>query len=493
MSTSPAADARTPGADAQPNVGAASDAELVAGSQNATASEVSPYSPTNAAIAKQQTTDASNPVPDTDSSASSSSQPRIQEFKNEVSCRVFDSNTQVDAPARTQNEEDAANMCSADAPKEVNTPSAPKSTSQAQENATIAPAAIGEGNAGAQDAQSNAAFAASPVQDNNTPRSLPNAASLVSVTAAGDETVTAEENSESRQSIAQRIQPALPGLDAALANGAQATQSPFAAKDNGTAGGNNSDDSSGQSSGHSTDQPQRNSKSSDASDSSQTGVQLLSGQASGAQDSSTANGSATASTIAVTTQSAHIAAHVSAQPSPSGDSTSAAKPLANGTPTPNQASAPSASVAPSLPRSLNDVNQAARLYQQVGRAEMHISMDTDALGSIDLRAVVHQGSLSATIGVQRADVQTLLVNELPALQHSLAEKNFQVNHISVLAGSIGSGANPDGQKGNQQDSRPATPAFPSLFRNAPLSALSPSHLSEVAAVTGNSARLSVIA
>ena len=105
--------------------------------------------------------------------------------------------------------------------------------------------------------------------------------------------------------------------------------------------------------------------------------------------------------------------------------------------------------ASTLPRSLSDVAQASQLYQGVGRAEMRIAVDTDAFGAIDLRAVLHQGNLSATIGVQRADVQTLLVNQLPALQHSLADKNLQVTQISVLAGSIGDSGS--GQPQEQRD------------------------------------------
>src|SRR6202035_4140418 len=63
----------------------------------------------------------------------------------------------------------------------------------------------------------------------------------------------------------------------------------------------------------------------------------------------------------------------------------------------------------------------------------------DLLGSIDLRAVVHQSTLTATIGVQRADVQILLANDLPALQHALSEQSLHVQQISVLGGSAGSG------------------------------------------------------
>lgn len=89
------------------------------------------------------------------------------------------------------------------------------------------------------------------------------------------------------------------------------------------------------------------------------------------------------------------------------------------------------------PSSLNDVVQASQLYHHVGGAEMHIAMSTDLLGSVDIHAVVRQSTVTATIGVQRPDVQTLLANDLPALQHALAEHSLHVEQISVLSGSTG--------------------------------------------------------
>ena len=153
---------------------------------------------------------------------------------------------------------------------------------------------------------------------------------------------------------------------------------------------------------------------------------------------------------------------------------------------------------PTLPRSLNDVSQASQLYQRVGGAEMHIAMDTDLLGSIDLRAVVHQGSLSATIGVQRADVQTLLVNELPALQHSLAEKNLQVGQILVTSGSVGSGTSPNSQPHDQQSRQQSSAPHAPIFRDESATTLSSAAASlavanNLAAVASGSARLSVLA
>ena len=105
-----------------------------------------------------------------------------------------------------------------------------------------------------------------------------------------------------------------------------------------------------------------------------------------------------------------------------------------------------------LPQSLGDVVKASELYQRVGGSEMHVAMQTDLLGSVDLRATVHQSTLTATISVQRADVQALLSNELPALQHALSDRNLQVEQISVLnnpaGGRTGSGEQPQPQGHN---------------------------------------------
>jgi hypothetical protein len=115
-----------------------------------------------------------------------------------------------------------------------------------------------------------------------------------------------------------------------------------------------------------------------------------------------------------------------------------------------QAPNPSPQAAP-LPASLSDIAQASQLYQRVGGAEMHIAMQTDLLGSIDLHAVVHQSTLSATIGVQRADVQSLLANDLPALQHALADQRFHVEQISVLDTSVGGHLEQGGHQQQQQN------------------------------------------
>jgi hypothetical protein len=340
---------------------------------------------------------------------------------------------------------------------------------------------------------------------------LPDVASLIAGSAQNSSPDQNRSIAENRQSIAQQIQARLAPLGGSQQpSSVQVTGATSGSSDSAASGQNGSGPSaSGQSANHSgggssqTASPARpsdDSKSATAStDSSQSNPQAADAPA----DSPRVKADATSATVSTSagfatsdnTTPLHVSAQAMAQSDAAG-SAAASKAAANAAP--ESQPAVSSPLPASLPRSLSDVTQATQLYQRVGGAEMHISMDTDLLGSIDLRAVVHQGSLSATIGVQRADVQTLLVNELPALQHSLSEKNLQVGQISVLAGNIGSGANGDAQS-HQQQGRPQTSApIAPLYRDEELAAAPAPRQSAMAGmaaatIIGSSARLSVLA
>jgi flagellar hook-length control protein FliK len=204
-----------------------------------------------------------------------------------------------------------------------------------------------------------------------------------------------------------------------------------------------------------------------------------------------ANGSG-AFAIASADFSRHVAtpeAMLSPQTSADTTSTAAAqRPTGTALLTAQQPALPS-----SLPASLNDVVQASRLYQRVGGAEMHIAMDTDLLGSIDLRAVVHQSGLTATIGVQHADVQALLSSELPGLQRALSQKNLHVEQISIFGSAVGSQSNQGGSQSQQQKHTPAfapqaTAAWPGSANGRDESLAS---VSDAAVGSGGTGRLSV--
>lgn len=164
-------------------------------------------------------------------------------------------------------------------------------------------------------------------------------------------------------------------------------------------------------------------------------------------------------------QPLHVPADAPAQPAGS-SAGSASRPSPDA-----DASATAKSLLPaftSLPTSQADAVKASELYQRVGGAEMHISMDTELLGSIDLRTVVHQSTVTATIGVQRSDVQNLLANDLPALQHSLADRNLHVEQISVFDSTIGARTGFGGSSQQQQN----TPAPHAFVAGATLGAIS---------------------
>ena len=106
---------------------------------------------------------------------------------------------------------------------------------------------------------------------------------------------------------------------------------------------------------------------------------------------------------------------------------------------------------------LSDSMRATELYKQAANGDMHVAMQTDLLGTIDLHATMRQSTLTATIGVQRSDVQTLLANDLPALQHALADQHFHVEHIAVLDSSVGAHSGAAGGQQSEQNPWPSSP------------------------------------
>ena len=312
---------------------------------------------------------------------------------------------------------------------------------------------------------------------------------------------TAKASSATQRSITQQIQPdvanllGLPGTNAVAAANAAANNSAGNSTQNQS---NGTGHSAGQSTAQvSVAQPHSSDNTKGTGNGEAQDGRSSAGQNSAAQISAaTLAANQSALVTGANGQVSHASSQVATQIATQANATSATADV-KGAPASaaGAQSLPMPTIVPaSLPRSLDDVAQATQLYQRVGGAEMHIAMDTDSLGAIDLRAVVHQGSLSATIAVQRPDVQTLLVNELPALQHSLAEKNLQVNQISVLAGSIGNGTDMNGQQQQQQNRPTNTPMSAAMFGQSDGErAVSGVATVELAMTLGSSGRLSVLA
>jgi flagellar hook-length control protein FliK len=101
--------------------------------------------------------------------------------------------------------------------------------------------------------------------------------------------------------------------------------------------------------------------------------------------------------------------------------------------------------------------ESARFVQTAGRTEMHIGINSDSLGPVDVHAVMHNdsggvASVGASITVQSHEAAAMLTKELPALQGHLEERNVHVGEIAVIPESLSAGSGTQQQGGAPQES-----------------------------------------
>jgi hypothetical protein len=80
--------------------------------------------------------------------------------------------------------------------------------------------------------------------------------------------------------------------------------------------------------------------------------------------------------------------------------------------------------------------------------ELRVTLQTEKFGNVELHAHIAGDELGAAITVERKDAHSLLVAELPALQHALSEKQLRIDNLSLLQGSTTS--NPENEKQSEQ-------------------------------------------
>jgi flagellar hook-length control protein FliK len=108
-----------------------------------------------------------------------------------------------------------------------------------------------------------------------------------------------------------------------------------------------------------------------------------------------------------------------------------------------------------------DVVHAVRMFERDGQAEMHIGVRSETLGTIDVKATVHDGSVGVSIGLERHEVRSALVSELPGLENILRERDLRLGEVkfhdmgSTLASEYGNAR----QRESQEFSRPPASAF----------------------------------
>jgi trimeric autotransporter adhesin len=176
--------------------------------------------------------------------------------------------------------------------------------------------------------------------------------------------------------------------------------------------------------------------------------------------------------------------------------------------TSNKPANPAASLLQTSARSLETPQQAtsttnwggghfvtdARLIQTPALSEMRISMRSDQLGSVEVRAHSVGDEMGAAITVEKRDAHTALAIELPALQQSLTDKHINLASVVLTQGSLSSTAGDSHASPQQGERNPSNTPFASAYLNqdAPAVGVTSSTLSVGPAVIFNShGRLSV--
>jgi len=91
----------------------------------------------------------------------------------------------------------------------------------------------------------------------------------------------------------------------------------------------------------------------------------------------------------------------------------------------------------------------AKLVESATNSEMRVSMQTDNLGTVELRARVAGDQVGAAIMVEKRDAHSALAIELPALQQALSDKQLRVEQVFLFHGSFSSTAGGSGSPAQQ--------------------------------------------
>jgi len=112
-------------------------------------------------------------------------------------------------------------------------------------------------------------------------------------------------------------------------------------------------------------------------------------------------------------------------------------------PPPPPASQPPATLAAwqNYESSTGKIVTSARLNESLNGAEMHVALRSASLGPVDVRAVVHEGSVGAEIRVEGREAHSLLAASLPALERALGERDLRVGNLTVYQDHVGGGMN----------------------------------------------------
>ncbi len=123
---------------------------------------------------------------------------------------------------------------------------------------------------------------------------------------------------------------------------------------------------------------------------------------------------------------------------------------------------------PGLDAGTSRVISSAQLSGNGAHSEMHIAMQTDKLGAVELHARVTGEQVGAAITVEKKEAHAALAAELPTLQQALAEKNLRVAHVVLLQGVLHSTAGGAGDPTERQPRSQPGMAYQQQQAGAPL-------------------------
>ena len=97
---------------------------------------------------------------------------------------------------------------------------------------------------------------------------------------------------------------------------------------------------------------------------------------------------------------------------------------------------------------------AVRLLERAGGAEIRVRLQSDALGTVELRAETRENGVGAVLRVEKAETHNLLRSELPALQQVLGEHDARLEEIALMPETPGAESSlPYDTRSGSQDSQ----------------------------------------
>ena len=108
--------------------------------------------------------------------------------------------------------------------------------------------------------------------------------------------------------------------------------------------------------------------------------------------------------------------------------------------------------------STGTIVRSAQLTGTAGSTEMHVQMRSGALGPVEVRATLNDGTIGAEIHVKGQEAHSLLSAGLPTLERAMGEHNVRVESLSVYQDASAGNMSGGNQQGRQSGAHAHAPA-----------------------------------